>query len=166
MARAYSVKCCCCDYLVLAIVNSNSALDDDFRIYLNGVDIGTINNSSNACTGRLWSTNTDIDTYTGSGFCQTSLEATLELDTDLLVEGENDLMIETTLANGNGNFGVIVLDCVSGSAGSFKRVRRSASIQQTTNDGGIPAAGTYSFGNHAAGFQVEFTFTWDGEGHE
>lgn len=106
----YGHKCC---VVAIVIWNSNSAKDDNFKVLLNGTEIGTIDNSTNTCTGRIFATDAGLTAATlsldsnctspcGAG---ANFEPTLLLDEALLIAGENTLRIESTLNANNGNFG-------------------------------------------------------------
>src|SRR5947209_7711498 len=95
------ISCCCCSIIAILIANSNSAKDDNFEVRLNGNILGTINNNSNACTGRIFSSNTGVNysNLTGIASCDSgiySFEATVNLDTSLLITGTNTLEIYVT----------------------------------------------------------------------
>ena len=99
---------CCCgrQAVAIAICNSNAAKDDDFKVVLNDKEIGTIDNSQNACTGRIFSTDTSVDDFTGLA-CNAAFGSTVQLAESDLIEGTNTLRIESILDNNNGNFGTV-----------------------------------------------------------
>lgn len=104
-------NCKCCGFTLILIYNSNSAKDDNFKVLLNGTDIGHIDNNSNACTGRIFSPNTAVTSgniYTAAISCLSpTFEATVLLNTGLWITGINTLRVESIQNNGNGNFGVV-----------------------------------------------------------
>jgi len=118
----HSPGCCCCNVLVIAIINTNAIKDDNFQVRLNGTLLGTIDNSGpgcsvppNFCSGRLFSTDDSITTYTGIPACSASynLEPTIEIDPALLITGSNTLRITSVNNAGCGNFGAVHIVCIN-----------------------------------------------------
>jgi len=99
---------CCCgrQALAIAICNSNAARDDNFKVLLNDNEIGTIDNSTNACTGRIFATDSSVTNFSGLA-CNSAFEPTVQLSEQDLIEGTNTLRIESTQDNNNGNFGTV-----------------------------------------------------------
>lgn len=96
--------------IVIAIINTNSLMDDNFRVTLNGTVLGEIDNSGNGCTGRLFSTQDGIANYTGMPACffgAYNLQPTLVFNRNLLIAGQNTLTITVIQVNGSGNFGAL-----------------------------------------------------------
>jgi hypothetical protein len=117
--------CCSCDILLIIISNSNSAIDDNFEIQLNGNVLGSIDNSTNTCTGRmfgcktsdpLWPSGTDptpscsnlvgipARTFCNSGICNFQSFVSFPR-TDINLTGVNVLQIWATASGNNNNFG-------------------------------------------------------------
>jgi hypothetical protein len=99
------------DVLVIAIINTNAIKDDNSEVRFNGTLLGTIDNSGpgcagppNFCTGRLFSNDDSITSYTGMPTCSASynLESTIEIDPDDLIAGTNTLHITSVNNTGCG----------------------------------------------------------------
>jgi hypothetical protein len=125
---AAGANCCnCCDnVLVIIVYNSNSALDDNMEVKLNGTSLGTIDNSTNTCTGRVFYVVVTADagpgvtanrlkaTCGGPIACgTTNFEAAQSFAAGLLINGANALRIESTNDANNGNFGTVWVGCVT-----------------------------------------------------
>lgn len=114
-AGALRIGTSCCGKLAILIYNSNSAVDDDFDVRLNGTSIGTINNNANSCTGRIFAEDTAITTATyatGITCITPTFESTLALNMALLV-ASNTLRIESIADHDNGNAGTVRVVCVN-----------------------------------------------------
>lgn len=136
----------------IVVYNSNSVVDDNFKIMLNGTQLGTINNNSNTCTGRIFSADTNVTSANCPGVVcggfggPPNFEPTLLLNTALLVNGLNTLRIESIQDNASGNFGrVMVLGLTKIGAGYI--------VSKTYVDG------TYSFPS-GVGLAAEQPFTY------
>jgi hypothetical protein len=97
---------CCCNPQVFAIViyNFNSQKDDNFKVVLNGNEIGHIDNNSDTITGRIFS---DATEFTPTAILvpnPNNFEPTLPVGT--LILGTNTLRIESIQNNGNSNLDV------------------------------------------------------------
>lgn len=98
---------CICDLLAIVIYNSNAARDDNFKVLLNGTEIGQIDNNQHALTGRIFSQNGTI-TPSNIGTPSTNVfETTITLNMALLVAGTNTIRVESIQDNNNGNAGII-----------------------------------------------------------
>lgn len=106
---------CCCKAFCIYIANSNSAVDDNFKVLLNGTQIGTIDNSTPTVTGRVFCFPEDVATLTKDVMVlwnapnPNNLQDTVGIDRTLLINGVNTLRVESIQNNSNGNFGTILL---------------------------------------------------------
>jgi hypothetical protein len=151
----------CCAFLI-AVWNSNAVIDDNFDVELNGTVIGQINNNSNTCTGRIFSTNTDVTAQTlaldslcrGPCGSDPNFEATVLLDAGLLIEGDNSLRLIVARNNGFGNFGSLLVARVIRAAkwAIDKRFIVHALIP------GDPVVDEYAFLGGGVGFAEAFHF--------
>lgn len=101
---------CCCRFFAIVIHNSNGAIDDNFKVLLNGTDIGHIDNNQNNFTGRIF-TDTDhaIKLTPATIFTPQPnvFESTVTFDLGLLITGSNALRVETIVDHNNGNLGKV-----------------------------------------------------------
>jgi hypothetical protein len=103
------ISSCCCRIFAIVIDNSNAARDDNFKILLNGVEIGTIDNSHSDFTGRIFTDSGHVDKFTADSIQTPNpnlFEPTLAFDFSLL-SVSNTLRIESIVDNSNSNFGRI-----------------------------------------------------------
>lgn len=122
--------CCCCDIVAIVISNSNSALDDNFEVFLNGTSLGAIDNSSSGvCTGRIFSTQagvtcTNISPLTATTFCDSGIcyfETMLTFAKTLLISGTNTLTIKSAPPAGlYTNFGKVKVMCLTKPDANFQ----------------------------------------------
>lgn len=108
---------CCCKLFAIVIWNSNRARDDNFKVLLNGTDIGHIDNNQNLKTGRIFTDSSHSSTLTpdtiGTPIYDTlngedeAFEDTVAFDFALLINGTNTLRIESIQNNNNGNAGSV-----------------------------------------------------------
>lgn len=98
---------------VMQVCNSNSAKDDNFDVYLNGNYIGALDLSINAQVGGVFIGSTDSNltiSDSGAGFvCPIALMDVFHFNPSYLVAGNNNIYMENTQRNNNGNFGTIEL---------------------------------------------------------
>lgn len=94
--------------VVFQICNSNSAMDDNFDIYLNGTYIGAVDLSTNAQVGSVFiaDTNTAVELGSSDFACPLSNMITYHFNPSIL-STSNVLEMRNTQNNGNGNFGSI-----------------------------------------------------------
>ena len=94
--------------VVFQICNSNSALDDNFDIYLNDTYIGAVDLSTNAQVGSVFiaDTNTAVELGSSDFVCPLSGMVTYHFNPSILL-ASNVLEMRNTQNNGNGNFGQI-----------------------------------------------------------
>jgi hypothetical protein len=94
--------------VVFQICNSNSAKDDNFDIYLNGIYIGAADLNYNSQVGSVFiaDTNTAIGLASSDFVCPISGMVTYHFDPSILLSS-NVLEMRNTQNNGNGNFGQI-----------------------------------------------------------
>lgn len=123
-------SCCCCHIPTIVVWNSNALIDDNFKILINGTDIGHIDNNSNTYTGRIFSSDTGVTSSnhpatTTSFGSPPNFQSTLLLDTPPLVKGSNTLRIESIQNNGNGNLGHVLIECLNfnGSTYSIQKIK-------------------------------------------
>jgi hypothetical protein len=109
------------DYIIY-VCNSNAATDDNYRLILNGKNMGDIILNSNNCIGKFFRTNSTIeptidllepgisccgndpDNGTPKGMTRVTLNAG-----DLLEGRTNTLVMQNIQNNNNGNFGNVVV---------------------------------------------------------
>ena len=159
--------CLCATEAVIYICNSNHITDDNFDVFLNGSNIGSISliaNSETTCTdqdapGGWWSTDPDvipqnIGNSTTDCFgnnlpsdplwdCCVDGLVTFTLTKSLLTEGANTIHMQNTNDNGFGNFGRV---------GVFK-VASSGYICEHVVD-------EYYSAGHGQSFDINFNWTW------
>jgi hypothetical protein len=94
--------------VVFQICNSNSALDDNFDIYLNDIYIGAVDLSTNAQVGSIFIADENVAVELGSSdfVCPLSGMVTYHFNPSILL-ASNILEMRNTQNNGNGNFGQI-----------------------------------------------------------
>lgn len=94
--------------VVFQICNSNSAMDDNFDIYLNDTYIGAVDLSSNTQVGSVFiaDTNTSVSLASSDFACPLSGMVTYHFDPSILLSS-NVLEMRNTQNNGNGNFGSV-----------------------------------------------------------
>jgi len=107
---------CCKNIFVIIIWNSNCTKDDNFSIKVNGQEIGTINNDSDTCTGRIFADdiNITVDDISSAILpcCPAhNFEPTIQIDpkNPPFQNGNNELKIESIQDNGNGSFGSVLI---------------------------------------------------------
>jgi hypothetical protein len=102
---------CCCGIFAIVVNNSNAAKDDNFKILLNGTDIGHIDNSTDqALTGRIFADSEHVADFPPDKIATPNpnvFESTVALDLTLLIDGMNTLRVESIQDNNNGNFGAV-----------------------------------------------------------
>tara|TARA_B100001778_G_scaffold217232_1_gene179958 strand:- start:11834 stop:12496 length:663 start_codon:yes stop_codon:yes gene_type:complete len=93
--------------LVFQICNENSLLDDNFDIYLNGVNIGAVDLSQNAQVGSVFIATLTPMIITQPDFvCPLNNMTIYNFDPQLL-SNRNTIEMKNTKNNGNGNQGTI-----------------------------------------------------------
>jgi len=93
--------------LVFQICNSNSLKDDNFDIYLNGIQIGSVDLNSNSQVGSIFIASTSTKIITQPDFaCPLSNMQVFFFDPSLLAP-RNEIEMKNTQNNGNGNQGSI-----------------------------------------------------------
>ena len=94
--------------VVFQICNSNSAVDDNFDIYLNGTYIGAVDLNASAQVGSVFIADSDPLVVLGSSdfVCPLTLMVTYHFPSSLLL-ASNVLEMRNTQNNGNGNVGSI-----------------------------------------------------------
>jgi hypothetical protein len=94
--------------VVFQICNSNSALDDNFDIYLNDTYIGAVDLSTNAQVGSVFiaDLNTAVELASSDFVCPLSGMVTYHFNPSIL-QASNVLEMRNTQNNDNGNFGQI-----------------------------------------------------------
>jgi hypothetical protein len=98
---------CCCGIFAIVIWNSNGAKDDNFKVVLNGTELGTIDNNTNDITGRIFAVNAAI-TPANIYIPQPNVfQPTVVFDPSLIINGINTLRIESIQDNDNGNLGQV-----------------------------------------------------------
>lgn len=101
---------CVNQVVVFQICNSNSAIDDNYDIYLNDIKIGAVDLNSNSRVGSLFigSTNTNLTLSDGSSdfVCLSSGMANYFFNPSIL-KRENIIRMERTQTNNNGNAGSV-----------------------------------------------------------
>jgi hypothetical protein len=96
--------------IVIQVCNSNSAIDDNFNVYLNGTYIGFLNLNSNAQVGSIFIGDTGASvTVTEADFtCPLSNMVTYKFDSETVILGGNNvLFMQNVQNNGNGNVGTV-----------------------------------------------------------
>ena len=120
---------CCEKFFFIAIWNSNCVIDDNFSIKVNDQEIGTINNNSNTCTGRIFAEDTDItiDTILNVNTllpccANRNFEPTIEIDSKNapFQNGNNELTIESIQDNGANNFGGVFIGYLVKAGDSYR----------------------------------------------
>lgn len=146
--------CCCTNpNFVILIWNSNSAVDDNFDVYLNGTFLGNIDNSASGQTGRIFSTNTAITpSNIGTVLGINNLQSTIELNPALLITGTNTLKLVISQSNFNGDFGSIV-------AGQYVYELINVNLWDTLATAWNYNVTDFSLGG-AVGSYAEYTFTY------
>jgi hypothetical protein len=100
-------NCCCNNPFAIVVTNSNAQIDDNFDVLLNGVSIGTIDNSINDFTGRIFSQGGIIAANNIVSPNPNAFQATLTLNMALLLVGVNYLVLNTLVNNHNNNAGTV-----------------------------------------------------------
>lgn len=111
-----SVIACGCDPIpscpdrrvVFQICNSNSALDDNFDIYLNDIYIGAVDLSTNAQVGSVFiaDENAAVELVSSDFVCPLSGMVTYHFNPAILL-ASNVLEMRNTQNNNNGNYGSV-----------------------------------------------------------
>jgi hypothetical protein len=105
--KLFAGDTCCCGIFAIVIWNSNAARDDNFKVVLNGTELGTINNNASDYTGRIFSLDAAITPANISVQQPNAFEPTIVFNAALLINGTNTLRIESIQDNNNGNFGEV-----------------------------------------------------------
>lgn len=93
--------------LVFQICNSNSLKDDNFDIYLNGIQIGSVDLNSNSQVGSIFIASNSTKIITQPDFaCPLNNMQVFFFDPSLLAP-RNEIEMKNTQNNGNGNQGTI-----------------------------------------------------------
>lgn len=92
---------------VLQVCNSNSQIDDNFNVFLNGTLIGALDLNQNAQIGSVFIGSTDTNkTIVSPDFsCPLNNMVVYYFNPLILTTGENTIFMDNTQNNGNGNFG-------------------------------------------------------------
>lgn len=98
--------------LVIQICNSNASKDDNFDVYLNGLDpanlIGSVDLSENAQKGSVFVASLTVLDITEPDFaCPMAGMTVYEFDPALVVGGVNTIYMVNTQNNGNSNYGSV-----------------------------------------------------------
>lgn len=95
--------------VVVQVCNQNSAMDDNFNVFLNGTYIGFLDLSQNAQVGSIMiaTTNTNLDVLVGDFACPLTLMQTYRFDPNLLLFGSNTLEMRNVQNNNSGNAGTV-----------------------------------------------------------
>lgn len=94
----------------ILVYNHNAARDDNMEVFLNGTSIGTIDNSTNTLTGRIFPQKADpafTPANVGPPLTGNDFQSSLTLDMGLLIDGTNTIRVESTNDANNGNLGTI-----------------------------------------------------------
>ena len=133
-------------YLIY-IGNENTAKDDNYEVFLNGVSIGEINmEADGVCNGGLWSVAdlSSADTITDWGGCWADIQR-FSLSPDLFTAIGNTLVMRNTKLNHNGNWGVV----------------RVVSVTPTALPGVYEIVNTYLSDAYSGGDGADFSFVFD-----
>jgi hypothetical protein len=96
---------CCCNPFeyTIEICNSNSVTDDDWKVELNGTNIGTHSAPGMILAGTVWRTKDEIEVGCG--------EVTYkELDKGDFEQGQNNLRMEVTQLYNAANYGTVTIN--------------------------------------------------------
>lgn len=95
--------------LVFQVCNNNSARDDDFSVFLNGVNIGKLELNSNDQVGSIFiaSTNTSTKIVRADFSCPISKMQVYYFDPRIVRYGNNNIELRNIKRNGNTNRGKI-----------------------------------------------------------
>jgi hypothetical protein len=95
--------------LTMQVCNSNSAKDDNFKVFLNGYEIGDLDLSQNLQVGGLFVASTNVNLTTddeNSDFvCPMELMQLQHFNPNILTKGRNKIEMVNTQNNNNGNYG-------------------------------------------------------------
>jgi hypothetical protein len=92
---------------VLQVCNSNEFRDDNFDVFLNGVEIGKLDLNSNAQVGSVFigSTNTNLQVGVADFTCPLAGMVIYRFDPSILLGGTNTIFMDNTQNNGGNNVG-------------------------------------------------------------
>lgn len=94
--------------IVIQICNSNSAIDDNFEVYLNDVLIGEVDLNENAQIGSVFIASVDTPEILDPDFsCAIEDMVYYYFNPNLLVGGTNTINMVNIQNNGNGNAGTV-----------------------------------------------------------
>lgn len=95
---------CCCNATeyTLEICNSNSVTDDDWRVELNGKNIGTHSAPGMILAGTVWRTNDNIEVGCGTVTYKT-------LNKNDFVDGQNTILMTITALYNANNYGTVIV---------------------------------------------------------
>ncbi len=95
--------------LVFQVCNSNASKDDDFSVFLNGVNIGNLDLNTNDQVGSIFiaSTNTSAKIVRADFICPISKMQVYYFDPSLVKYGENIIEMKNVRKNRNSNRGTI-----------------------------------------------------------
>ena len=100
---------------VMFLCNHNSGGEGTIELNLNGTNIGTLDLSISSCRSLFWRTDPTIgidvlasELSLDAGCCSTP-DSTIELDEELLVDGDNTLEFDNTADNGYGSNGQLIV---------------------------------------------------------
>jgi hypothetical protein len=148
MLIAADICCCGCDIPTIAVWNDGAAVMDNFKVLLNGTDIGHIDNSSGTITGRIFSTDTAITVFNhpvGLVAAPSNFEPTLLLNRTLLITGLNTLRVESISDSGHDCFADVRVDCISVKTATSYSLARAMLVSSVTFPHGVGNGQTRTF---------------------
>lgn len=123
--------------LVFQVCNSNAARDDNFSVYLNGVNIGKLELNTNDNVGSVFiaTTNTAARIISPDFSCPLSKMKEFYFDPTLVKYGENIIELKNVKRNNNGNLGTIEIRNYFKSGNDLLNPCRIANLNYSGNTG-------------------------------
>lgn len=118
LANEDDTPCCCGFEYTIEICNSNSVTDDDWRVELNGKNIGTHSAPGMILAGTVWRTNDQIEVGCGTVTYKTLSKADF-------VNGSNSLYMTITALYNYNNYGTVTVRSWKWDAGQNAFVENS-----------------------------------------
>lgn len=103
LAKENGDPCCCNNFeYTIEICNSNSVTDDDWRVELNGKNIGTHSAPGMILAGTVWRTNNQLSVGCGSVTYK-------NVSKNDFIDGQNNLYMTITALYFAANFGTVTV---------------------------------------------------------
>jgi hypothetical protein len=158
-------SCGCCDVFFLVLYDPNQTRDDHIKVTLNGNDLGTVTNGFTNCTpdpfsayyGRYFAANSTITGLNPVSPIPASanFQATVVVDTSILIEGSNTVVFESVQNNGCNTNMVAICGLARPNGSAWSTIKDAPLDPGSSPPNGTPITITSGVGN-----SVTKTFDW------